>query len=357
MKKLLAGFISLLLLGAGLLAAVASSTPAVARDRERAEIFAVLPEGATGPEGLTVGPHGDVYVTTFGFNSLGEVAGPGQLFVFDRHGRLLRQVGVQGSSSHLLGLAFHPTTHALLVIDFGAGKVLTVNSHTGAASDFMTVPGAGAGLNALTFDKDGDVYVSDSFRGIIWKTGPNGGEAEAWAASPLLVPFASTLPGVSAVPPFGANGLQFNKKHDALFVANTANDQIIRIPVNNGTPGAPGIFVNSINGADGLVIDRHDNIWVAANQADEIVVMDPTGKVIAKLGDFDGLSRNGTPRGLLFPASPDFSRDGEFLYVTNLALDIRLFGLTQSVDSQWTAQVRRYTISKIRARLPGADHD
>jgi hypothetical protein len=30
-------------------------------------------------------------------------------------------------------------------------------------------------------------------------------------------------------------------------------------------------------------------IWVAANQAVEIVVVDPTGKVIAKLGDFDGV--------------------------------------------------------------------
>ena len=28
---------------------------------------------------------------------------------------------------------------------------------------------------------------------------------------------------------------------------------------------------------------------VAANQADEIVVVDPTGKAIAKLGDFNGL--------------------------------------------------------------------
>jgi len=347
MKKLLAGFISLLLIGAGLLAAVASSTPAAARDRERAEIFAVLPEGATGPEGLTVGPHGDVYVTTFGFNSEGPVDGPGQLFIFDRHGRLLRQVGVQGSSSHLLGLAFHPTTHALLVIDFGAGKVLTVNSHTGAASDFMT--GTGGGLNALTFDKDGNVYISDSGQGIIWKTGPNGGVGTAWVTSPLLLP--------TGVPPFGANGLQFNKAGNSLFVANTATDQIIRIPVTQGTPGTPEVFVNSINGADGLVIDHADNIWVAANQADEIVVVDPSGKAIAKLGDFDGLSRNGTPRGLLFPASPDFSRDGEFLYVTNLALDLRLFGLAQSVDSQWAAQTKRYTISKIRARIPGADHD
>ena len=55
---------------------------------------------------------------------------------------------------------------------------------------------------------------------------------------------------------------------------------------------------------------------MAANQSDEIVVVDKTGKVIAKLGDFDGLVDDGMPKGLLFPATPDFSRDGKTLYVT-----------------------------------------
>ena len=98
----------------------------------------------------------------------------------------------------------------------------------------------------------------------------------------------------------------------------------MQIPVSGGTPGTPAIFVNSINGADGLVIDSDDNLWVAANQSDEIVVVDKTGKVIAKLGDFEGLVNDGTPKGLLFPASPAFSRDGKTLYVTNLALDLRV---------------------------------
>ena len=74
--------------------------------------------------------------------------------------------------------------------------------------------------------------------------------------------------------------------------------------MTGGNPGTPAIFVNSINGADGLVIDSDDNLWVAANQSDEIVVIDNTGKVIAKLGDFDGLVNDGTPKGLLFPAVP-----------------------------------------------------
>jgi len=268
----------------------------------------------------------------------------------DRDGQLIRHVNVAGSSSHLLGIGFHPSSHALLVIDFGAAKVLKVNPHDGSSSTFMTVPtpAASTGLNALTFDSAGNVYASDSFNGIVWKTGPGGGLATAWVTDPLLA--------TSGVPPFGANGLGFNKAGNTLFVANTGNDTIVKIPVTAGTPGTPEVFVNSINGADGLVLDSHDNIWVAANQADEIVVLDPTGKVIAKLGDFNGMD-NGVARSLMFPASPDFSKDGRYLYVSNLTLDLRLFGLVEAVDSQWAAQAKRYTISRIRAVIPPFPRD
>jgi sugar lactone lactonase YvrE len=319
----------------------AAPMPTDAWTRSPATTFARLPEGSTGPEGLTVDSDGNVYVTTFGFNASGPVGGPGQLFVFDPSGSLLRQVSIANSTSHLLGLAFHPKTGDLLVIDFGAATVLRVNPFTGASSVFMTVTGS-AGLNALTFDATGNVYVSDSFQGIIWKTPRHGGAGAAWVTSSLLT--------TTGTPPFGANGLAFNKGGTALFVANTGSDTVVRIPVTGGTPGTPAVFVNSINGADGLVIDKDDNIWVCANQSDEIVVLDPTGRAIAKLGDFEGIDSGGAAQGLLFPASLAFG--GDFLYVTNLALDLRLFGLAQSVDSQWTQQVTTYTVSKISALIP-----
>jgi sugar lactone lactonase YvrE len=336
--------------------------PLTARGWDRGDVdrFATLPAGASHPEGITVDRQtGDVYVADF------EATGSaGHVVAFDPKGRFLRTLTLTTKttpqpSSLLLGLDFHPTTGAFLVIDFGNARVLNVDKFTGASTVFMTVTGTGSGLNALTFDDAGNVYVSDSFRSIIWRTGPNGGTAAPWVTDARL--------GTTGVPPFGANGLAFNQARTALFVANTGNDTVVKIAVNNGksnnpTAGPVIVFVNSINGADGLIVDDDDNIWVCANQADEIVVIEPTqGRVIAKLGDFDGIGRDGAPIGFLFPASLVFS--GKDLLVTNLSLDLgAALGDPEkrTVDSPWAAQVTTHTVSRIRARIPavkGLNHD
>jgi hypothetical protein len=329
-----------------LAAALAAPTRPAAWDRGDVERFATLPSGAAAPEGLEVGPDGTVYASGFGAAS-----GVGEVYVFERNGKFLRTVRIAAASPNLLGLAFQPGTGKLLVVDFGGSKVLSVNPDTGAATPFMTLPPTaslphpdlGTGLNDVTFDKAGNVYVSDSFQGVVWRTGPSGGQATAWVEDALL--------RTAGVPPFGANGLRFDRAGSALFVANTGNDTVVRIPVSAGAAGAPAVFVNSVNGADGLLVDDADNVWVAANQADEIVVVDPSGKAIARLGDFGGaLDRDGAAIGFLFPASLRFA--GNFLIVTNLALDLRNFSPSfNTPDSAWAAQVTRFTLSKIRAKL------
>ena len=65
-----------------------------------------------------------------------------------------------------------------------------MDPQTGNSSVFMTLPSplphpaAGAGLNDITFDGAGNVYVSDSFQGIVWRTGPGGGVASAGSDGP-----------------------------------------------------------------------------------------------------------------------------------------------------------------------------
>jgi sugar lactone lactonase YvrE len=355
---------------------IAAVTPASAWHRGDTEIFAILPELPGGPvpsEGLTVGPDGTVYTPTFGINSQGPVAGPPHLFSFSPDGRLLYNValvnpGTPQPSTTLLGLVFQKSSQTLLICDLSNGIVWQADPKTGKATVFMnTGQGSNSGLNALTFDKAGNVYVSDSFLGVIWKTGPNGGTPTMFVDSQTLSPQAAT--GVILVPPFGANGVEFNNEYTEMYVANTAYHSIVEVPVtlnHDGSvsvkPGATAaVLTTGINAPDGIAVDSNDNLWVDANQQDEIDVIKPEvltsqgplAKVIAKRGDFQGLSEDGTVQGLLFPASPAFSPDRQFIYTSNLALYLPFAGVPEpAIDSPWTLEVKRYPIAKIRAVIP-----
>jgi sugar lactone lactonase YvrE len=232
--------------------ALALAAPAEGWNRNPATTFATLPSDATPPEGITVDASGNVYVSTFGWPASGESTTPGKIITFTPQGKFVREVTVHPDASpHLIGLAFHPTTGALLVLDIGTGNLLQVNPLDGSDTICSAI-GAGAGVNALTFDAAGNIYVSDSFAGTIWKITACGQAPTAWVTDSKLQ--------TSGLPPFGANGLAFNTSGTALFVANTGNDSVVKIPVSAGSPGAPEVLAFSINGADGLIIDESDNI-------------------------------------------------------------------------------------------------
>jgi hypothetical protein len=355
---------------------ICGATPVLAWDRGETEIFAVVPNlpgnVPVSIEGLTVGPDGTVYAPSFGFNSNGEVTQAPHLFSFRPNGALLRDVTLVSStatpqpSPHLLGLVFQASTRSLLICDLAQGIVWQADPRTGKASVFMnTQLGSNSGLNAITFDPAGNVYVSDSFQGVIWKTGPNGGAPIPFVTSNTLVPTA--FADQTLIPPFGANGVEFNNEYTAMYVANTAYHSIVKIPVkldrrgNASVADTAAVLTTGINAPDGLAIDSHDDLWVVANQQDEIDVINPNvvtnqgplAKVIARRGDFDGLSKDGTIQGLLFPASPAFSLDGQYVYVSNIALFLPFAGSPEpAIDSPWTLKVKHYTIAKIRAVIP-----
>jgi sugar lactone lactonase YvrE len=342
------------------LALLAAPAATLAWERGKVETFARLPAGESHPEGITTDRDGNVYVATVAVDK--PATSEGTLIVFDPRGQHLRTVTIKGSTRLLLDIGFHPQTGQLLVNDYKGGKVLSVDPQTGDSSVFMTVTGKSPGLNGMTFDDAGNVYVSDSHQGIVWKVGPKGGAATAWVSSPLLKP--TRLP-----PGIGANGLAFNNRRTALFVANTANDIIVKVPLTGAAlePGKPEVFVHRVGGGpDGLHIDEDDNLWVACNQSNEIIVLEPTrGRVLAKLGDFGGIDRDGAPIGFLW--SNTFVFHGDDVLVTNLSLDLGGFiprladelGLApliplnlRTIDGPWADEVKVHTVSRIKRRIP-----
>jgi len=303
-------------------------------DREKAKTFALLPLTSTNTEALTASKNGDIYASTF-FG--------GEIHHFSSNKKLLNSITVTPSSGTLVDLAFHPTSDALLVIDFGGKKVLEVNPATGIATTFSEIPGGeNAGPNVMTFDAQGNVYVSDSFQGIIWRIPSSGGIAEPWINHALLT--------TSGFPSFGANGIDFNNDFSKMYVGNTGEDSVVQINVDtDGSAGTAEVLVNSINGPDGLIVDENDNILVAANQSNQIIILNSAGKAISVLGDFNGINKNGIVKGLLMPS--DLVKVGSYIYVTNFALDLNAFGLIQSYSNPYATQVKQHSIARIEYKV------
>ena len=328
LPTLLLALLTLALLGSSLTSAHDD------RDRDRddrdqgVERFATLPKPGPGfPEGIAADRDGNVYVATFDFSQ------PNNIYVFRRDGRLKTTIPVPGAP---LGLEFSRAGD-LYVANFGNGTVLKfVPPFKATSTPAATFPvcggaGAGCGLNAITFDAAGDLYVSDSFGGKVFKIDLPAGTVSTFVEDALLTP------GSHGFPPFGANGLAFNKAGTQLFIANTADDRILKYDLALKTVS---VFAESINGADGIAFDHHGRLWVCANQGDELVALNSVGRVVERRGSFKGIGRDGAVRGLLFPASLVISRGA--IYVTNLALS-----LTEAEGDEPEEDVTTYTVSRV----------
>ena len=355
MKNRLAAFTIPLFVSFGII-----TGPALAEDRlviqRDVTTFAVLPDGVRFPEGITANPaNGDIYVGTFDF-------GPNsnKLLRFSRDGFLIAQRDF--GATPLLGLGFDSARGKVYILNFGASKVQRIaaafNSTT-PIEDVATLPGIGAPANrtegnpdgssdtiifgsnsfpapnAMEFDKRGNLFVSDSFQGAISRI-----QRVRTCATPCFVEtfVQDPLLATAGFPPFGANGLAFNKNESALFIANTGDDRVLKLDMKSKTIT---VFAESLNGADGIVFDDEGLLWVAANQADEVVALNENGRIVAKLGEFRGIRGDGTPDGLLFPASPVIVDDE--IFVTNLAI-----ALTGAAGDEPEEDVTRWTISRMK---------
>ncbi|HTN82448.1 MAG TPA: hypothetical protein VL242_02120 [Sorangium sp.] len=161
-----------------------------------------------------------------------------------------------------------------------------------ASDATMNVP------NGLVFDKEGNLFVTDSALGAIFKISPDGATVTNWITDPLLQGDVSptnpckTVLGV----PLGANGLALSG--NAFYVANTDKAALIKIPIEaDGTPGAAVELSTSdpatclpLKGADGITADADGSILVAGNAGNALVRVGAEGNatVLVKDGPLDG---------------------------------------------------------------------
>ena len=338
---------------------IAPSVPAAESGplRIAVERFVELPQGVRQPEGLAVdAASGDIFVGTFDAR-MPESMRNNQVLRYSRDGRLLAQrsfgqtplTGLAVADGHVYVLNFGASRLQRLPVDFNARTAIadvitfqrldpaqptprTVDNPEGSQDRIEFGSSGFPGINGMVFDRAGDLYVSDSFQGAIYRI-PN-----ATRCSPCKVDVVSRDPllGTVAPLPFGANGLAFDEGEKHLYITNAGDGRLLRMALPNG---AVSVVAESVHGADGLL--HHEGLfWVSSNQADSVVALDAAGRMRVRAGEFLGID-HGAPLGLLFPAST--AVDGDWMVVTNLSLPI-----TSMQGDEWEEDVTRRTLARFK---------
>ena len=262
------------------------------------------------PEGVAVDKVGNIYVTLAPLSKIQKISPDGTVSDFAS----LPPPTPAGVG--LLGLAVDAPGNvyaALASGDPATQGVYRVNQNGVAqriaGTEAITFP------NALAFDKQENLYVSDTIFGAVWRIAP-GGSVELWIQDETLEGFI--LPDPRSPPfPIGANGIVHWKKD--LYVANSTEAQIVRIPIlKDGSAGMPEIIVKDpaeLTPLDGIALDVHGDIYAVVIAQSKLVKIDPDTGTIANLATADD--------GLDFPASLAFgtgNSDRQSVFVTNFAI-------------------------------------
>jgi sugar lactone lactonase YvrE len=221
-----------------------------------------------------------------------------------------RDVGGKKVRANVSGIVFNAAGDLYLTAG-GFNEVLRIRSRNldpdepGLAETFATET---EGANGIAFDKNGDLYVSGGRNGRIYRTGPEGGKAQVFTQIPL---HTRVLPDRKTEQALTANGIVFDKLGTTLYVADTARGAIWKVAIGaDRTGGQPALMTQSVllEGADGPAFDPQGNLWVAANERNAVVLVQPDGRV------FD-VQKNDSKGPLEFPTSVVFV--GAAAYVSN----------------------------------------
>lgn len=223
-------------------------------------VYLIAPDGTVesietggGPNGLTVGPDGSLYVAQNG--------------------------GVWGGSG--------PAEPGVQVIRDGRVDYL--------------VRGLGA-PNDLVFGPDGRLWVTDTVSEFDWNAPRTAPAGKVWA---IDVATGESSLMVEKGPIF-TNGLAFEPSGD-LLIGSTLESSLTRYSLRDGKVGPATLAHSFAEGSpDGLAPDGHGRVWAALLQADQVALVDPVQGLVRSLA---------LPEGSI-PTNVCLDHDGTSLIVT-----------------------------------------
>ncbi|MBD2102493.1 SMP-30/gluconolactonase/LRE family protein [Leptolyngbya sp. FACHB-261] len=229
-----------------------------------AEVVAEFPAN-TFLESIAVSPDNTLFITDHLNGSVWRIGADGQTILHAK---------IAGKAT---GLVCLPNGN-LLLSAWDEQNVATVFniSPDGETSVLVTLPDA-IFLNGMTplsggslLDGTEPILIADSYRGVIWLLNVPEKTVHIWLEHPYLVRSSpdKEFPAV--------NGL---KIYDGvLYASNTEKMQLVKIPIVNGQPGEPEVFVTPIN-LDDFAFDQEGNLYGTTHIYNSVVRIAPEGTV------------------------------------------------------------------------------
>jgi sugar lactone lactonase YvrE len=259
------------------------------------------------PEGIAADKTGSLYVSMFVLDQIRRIDSTGAQTVFTQLVRGAAPAGLRLDASGTLYVAASGFNLAVGQTDPTTRGVYRVGQDGSAER----IPGTEAILfpNDLTFDKRGNLYVTDPAGGAVWRIDRNGA-VERWADDPQLQGTGELL-GF----PYGANGMAFS--HGRLVLSNTERGLLVEIPIEpTGDAGELTVLAASplLIGVDGIALDVHGNVYAAVNGQNTLVAARIDGSIDALATAADGLNQ---PSAVTFGTG---ARGRQTLFLLNFAV-------------------------------------
>jgi sugar lactone lactonase YvrE len=175
----------------------------------------------------------------------------------------------------------------LFVAGGPAGDVRVYDTRSGAQVGEFTTPGTGGFLNDLVVTEAGDVWITDSFRPVLWHLTP--ALVKAGSGQALGVPVG---PEITYQPGFNLNGIVALEDGKRLVVVQANIGTLFRIDLAGAGRRITPVAGVSVPGGDGLLVDRGRLLVVQGNPA-QISVL----KLREATATLDGVITDPTLRG------------------------------------------------------------
>jgi sugar lactone lactonase YvrE len=264
------------------------------------------------PESIAVAHNGTIYVS---------LAFAGQIEIRPRRGSVRRaQLPSAGEGTFTAAIALDQKGRAFVPVnsvDPAIAGVWRIDPD-GESQRVATVP-AGTNGNGIAFDTRGNLYVADSLAGTIYQLPRGADTVRTWITDPLLEPDPTQT--VEGIPFPGANGVQIFRGD--LYVANSAQGNVLRIPINpDGRPGTIDIAYPGVI-ADDFAFDVRGNLYVTTDPFQTVERVTPEGNRTILADKTDGVDG---PSALAFGTGSE----RRSVYITNLGF----FGATHQPSVQ-----------------------